>query len=153
MRDQLKTVASAARSGPGRYASMVANVQNIPKPQMAFRDQIDNARDTPFVPRLRGKPNAVTPLDLSPVSSRPPAWRGRRGKLRGRGGLRRFTARVRLRRDRGFRSRGMSVLVDVCRWRLRSSCRGRECPRAVCERTPSTPTLSFLPSNLEYFKL
>lgn len=68
MRNQLKTVAFAARSGPAKYASMVANVVNIPKPQEAFEEEIDNSRETPFVPRLREKPNAVTPLDLAPVS-------------------------------------------------------------------------------------
>lgn len=67
MRTQLKSVASAARSGPQRYASMVSNVVDIPKPQEAFLEEIDNGRDTPFVPRIRDKPNAVTPLDLTPV--------------------------------------------------------------------------------------
>lgn len=67
MRHQLRTVASAARGGPAKYASMVANVANIPKPQAAFMDEIDNSRETPFVPRLRTKHNAVTPLDLAPV--------------------------------------------------------------------------------------
>ena len=67
MRDQLMTVASAARSGPQKYASMVSNVVDIPKPQEAFVGEIDNNRDTPFVPRIRDKPNAVTPLDLTPV--------------------------------------------------------------------------------------
>lgn len=67
MRHQLKTVASAARSGPEKYASMVSNVVDIPKPQEAFMSEIDNNRDTPFVPRIREKPNAVTPLDLTPV--------------------------------------------------------------------------------------
>lgn len=68
MRHQLRTVASAARGGPGKYASMVANVADIPKPQLAFMTEIDNDRATPFVPRLRKKHNAVTPLDLAPVS-------------------------------------------------------------------------------------
>ena len=70
MRHQLKTVASAARSGPAKYASMVSNVVDIPKPQEAFREEIDNSREAPFVPRLKEKPNAVTPLDLAPVSER-----------------------------------------------------------------------------------
>lgn len=69
MRHQLKTVASAARGGPAKYASMVSNVVDIPKPQEAFQEEIDNSRDTPFVPKLREKPNAVTPLDLAPVSA------------------------------------------------------------------------------------
>lgn len=67
MRHQLKNVGSAARSGPQRYASMVSNVMDIAKPQESFREETDNSRDTPFVPRLREKPNAVTPLDLAPV--------------------------------------------------------------------------------------
>ncbi|CAM9785859.1 unnamed protein product [Ectocarpus sp. 6 AP-2014] len=69
MRHQLKTVASAARSGPAKYASMVSNVVDMPKPQEAFQEEIDNSRDTPFVPKLREKPNAVTPLDLAPIST------------------------------------------------------------------------------------
>ncbi len=67
MRHQLQTVASAARSGPVKYASMVSNVVDIPKPQEGFRDEIDNTRETPFVPKLKEKPNAITPLDLAPV--------------------------------------------------------------------------------------
>ncbi|CAN0407040.1 unnamed protein product, partial [Ectocarpus sp. 12 AP-2014] len=69
MRHQLKTVASAARSGPAKYASMVSNVVDMPKPQEAFQEEIDNSRETPFVPKLREKTNAVTPLDLAPIST------------------------------------------------------------------------------------
>lgn len=67
MCNKLKHVASAARNGPKNYYTMVQNVQDIPKPQESFMNEIDNSRDTPFVPRLRSKPNAVTPLDLTPV--------------------------------------------------------------------------------------
>lgn len=41
--------------------------QNIPKPQLAFLDEIDNARTHPFRPKIRSKPHALTPLDISEV--------------------------------------------------------------------------------------
>ncbi|CAM9686281.1 unnamed protein product, partial [Phaeothamnion confervicola] len=66
MREQLRAVAAGAKDGRIRHASMVANVAEISKPQLAFADDIDNARDSPFVPRLNDKPNAVAPLDLRP---------------------------------------------------------------------------------------
>ncbi|CAN0056931.1 unnamed protein product, partial [Choristocarpus tenellus] len=66
MRDQLKTVGSAAKGGQARFASMVANVADIPKPQALFAEEIDNDRDSSFVPRLTSKPNAVVPLNLAP---------------------------------------------------------------------------------------
>ncbi|CAN0062008.1 unnamed protein product, partial [Discosporangium mesarthrocarpum] len=68
MRDQLRTVGSAAKGGQARYASMVASVADIPKPQEAFAEEIDNDRDRPFIPKLTEKPNAVISLDLVPVT-------------------------------------------------------------------------------------
>lgn len=42
--------------------------QEIPKPQLAFLDEIDNSRTNPFRPKIRVKPHAVTPLDIGEVS-------------------------------------------------------------------------------------
>jgi hypothetical protein len=36
--------------------------KNIPKPQLKFTDKVDNNPQTPFIPKLRTKPNASTPL-------------------------------------------------------------------------------------------
>lgn len=36
--------------------------KNIPKPQLKFTDKVNNNPQTPFIPRIRTKPNAQTPL-------------------------------------------------------------------------------------------
>ena len=36
--------------------------QNIPRPQMMFSRPPDNSNSTPFIPLIRDKPNALTPL-------------------------------------------------------------------------------------------
>jgi len=36
--------------------------QGILRPQMKFRDTIDNG-DAPFIPKIREKPNALVPLE------------------------------------------------------------------------------------------
>ncbi|KAJ1734276.1 exosome nuclease subunit, partial [Coemansia sp. Benny D160-2] len=46
--------------GDGRRVALV-HAQNMPRPQLSFRDAVDNARGTPFVPRLRTKPHALVP--------------------------------------------------------------------------------------------
>jgi len=71
MRGQLKSIAAAARSTGSKYAAMVANIADVPKPQEAFMHEIDNSRDGAFVPRIHEKPHAVVPLDLSPISYDP----------------------------------------------------------------------------------
>ena len=35
--------------------------RNVPRPQVKFRDQVDNS-NSPFVPRIHSKPNALQPL-------------------------------------------------------------------------------------------
>ncbi|UJR25986.1 hypothetical protein I4U23_007334 [Adineta vaga] len=38
--------------------------KNIPKPQLKFSEKIDNTPYTPFIPKIRTKPNAKTPLPM-----------------------------------------------------------------------------------------
>lgn len=38
--------------------------KNIPKPQLKFSDKVDNNPQIPFIPKLRTKPNAQTPLPV-----------------------------------------------------------------------------------------
>jgi len=39
--------------------------KNIPKPQLKFTDKVNNNPQTPFIPRIRTKPNAQTPLPIA----------------------------------------------------------------------------------------
>ncbi len=32
------------------------------KPQLKFKHKVDNSALIPFIPKIRGKPNAITPL-------------------------------------------------------------------------------------------
>ncbi|XP_033642583.1 exosome component 10-like [Asterias rubens] len=48
-------------SGKGRSFHMM-HAKNIPRPQLKFKDKIDNA-NMPFVPKLSHKPNALKPLN------------------------------------------------------------------------------------------
>ena len=43
-------------------------VMNIPKPQLEFKDLIDNSK-APFVPLLTTKPNALRPLSASELNA------------------------------------------------------------------------------------
>ncbi|CAM9831413.1 unnamed protein product, partial [Chrysoparadoxa australica] len=73
MKDQIGAGATKKKK-PQRLA-------DVPKPQLAFMDQIDNSRGNAFVPRLREKPNAVISLDLTPVAV-DHMGKGREGKRR-----------------------------------------------------------------------
>lgn len=42
---------------------------DIPKPQLKFRVPVDN-NDYPFIPRISVKPNAIIPLDTSPIENK-----------------------------------------------------------------------------------
>lgn len=50
----------ATMATPG---SAISPGSAMPRPQLHWRHEIDNS-DQPFVPKLRGKPNAVAPLEL-----------------------------------------------------------------------------------------
>ena len=39
----------------------IIHSRNVPRPQVRFQDQIDNS-NSPFIPRLKEKPNAKVPL-------------------------------------------------------------------------------------------
>ncbi|KAL1923207.1 uncharacterized protein VTP21DRAFT_9583 [Calcarisporiella thermophila] len=41
------------------------HAQNIIRPQLKFKDKIDNSASTPFIPKITYKPNAKVPLDTS----------------------------------------------------------------------------------------
>jgi len=38
--------------------------KNIIKPQISFKDKIDNSNDNPWEPRIRDKPNSLKPLAI-----------------------------------------------------------------------------------------
>jgi hypothetical protein len=40
------------------------HVHDMMKPQLRFDEPVDNAPDSPFIPRLTYKPNALVPLAL-----------------------------------------------------------------------------------------
>ncbi|KAJ2756204.1 exosome nuclease subunit [Coemansia pectinata] len=54
--------AAVVTSVAGRDVRVV-HAQNMPRPQLQFRDAIDNSPNTPFVWRIRTKPHARVPLD------------------------------------------------------------------------------------------
>ncbi|KAI9007044.1 ribonuclease H-like domain-containing protein, partial [Gaertneriomyces semiglobifer] len=41
----------------------VVHAQNITRPQLAFKDKVDNSSTTPFIRKIQYKPNAKRPLD------------------------------------------------------------------------------------------
>lgn len=45
--------------------------KNIQRPQLRFKDKIDNS-NTPFIPIIRRKPNALRPLEISKFMNLPP---------------------------------------------------------------------------------
>ncbi|CAO3672354.1 unnamed protein product [Umbelopsis ramanniana] len=54
-------VAQVATKGKADYKMLHA--QNIIRPQLRFKDTIDNSSNTPFIPKLTFKPHNKTPLD------------------------------------------------------------------------------------------
>ncbi|KAH8552731.1 ribonuclease H-like domain-containing protein, partial [Umbelopsis sp. PMI_123] len=54
-------VAQVATKGKADYKMLHA--QNIIRPQLRFKDTIDNSSNTPFIPKITFKPNSKTPLD------------------------------------------------------------------------------------------
>ncbi|KAG2173280.1 hypothetical protein INT43_004654 [Umbelopsis isabellina] len=54
-------VAQVATKGKNDYKMLHA--QNIIRPQLRFKDTIDNSSNTPFIPKLTFKPNNKVPLD------------------------------------------------------------------------------------------
>ncbi len=51
--------------------------RNVPRPQVRFQDQADNS-NSPFVPRLKEKPNACVPLPDGESIMDPRKWSGDR---------------------------------------------------------------------------
>lgn len=47
----------------------VMHANNIRRPQITFKDKIDNSAGSVFIPKIRHKPHAIEPLDLEPVRS------------------------------------------------------------------------------------
>ena len=42
--------------------------KNIQRPQLKFKDKVDNS-NTPFIPIIKRKPNALRPLEISKFAS------------------------------------------------------------------------------------
>ncbi|KAJ2691697.1 exosome nuclease subunit [Coemansia sp. RSA 1285] len=69
---QSAAVVTAVADGDGRRTRMaLVHAQSMPRPQLSFRDAVDNARGSPFVPRLRSKPHALVPLGEPPGAPHP----------------------------------------------------------------------------------
>lgn len=47
--------------------------KNIQRPQLRFKDKIDNS-NTPFIPVIKRKPNALRPLEMGKYEKKP-MWR------------------------------------------------------------------------------
>eukprot|EP00127_Corallochytrium_limacisporum_P006327 Clim_evm38s225 gene=Clim_evmTU38s225 len=56
---------AAVKAGPTAKQSSALGSSNfgLGRPQLYFKDKVDNSPDSPFIPKLRSKPNAVVPLD------------------------------------------------------------------------------------------
>ncbi|KAJ1916947.1 exosome nuclease subunit [Mycoemilia scoparia] len=57
------TTVSGPKKGEGKLDYKLIHAQNIPRPQLSFKDKIDNSANTPFVWKIRTKPNARVPLE------------------------------------------------------------------------------------------
>ncbi|KAJ1818575.1 exosome nuclease subunit, partial [Coemansia sp. RSA 2675] len=62
LRTSVGAQSAAVVTSVGRDVRVV-HAQNMPRPQLQFRDAIDNSPSTPFVWRIRSKPHARVPLD------------------------------------------------------------------------------------------
>ena len=62
------TGATARGSGGSEGGVSLLAAKNVARPQLSFKDAIDNSA-TPFIPKLRAKPHAKTPLRASFPSS------------------------------------------------------------------------------------
>lgn len=47
-------------------SARLLTAKNIPRPQFSFKVPVDNSRITPFVPRIKEKPNSLKPLAILP---------------------------------------------------------------------------------------
>eukprot|EP00038_Savillea_parva_P019963 m.29934 g.29934 ORF g.29934 m.29934 type:complete len:759 (+) comp4644_c0_seq2:65-2341(+) len=63
------TMASNVSVGPVAHGRPVhvLHANNIHRPQLSFKDKVDNSMSSVFVPKIRRKPNAKEPLDLEPI--------------------------------------------------------------------------------------
>ena len=59
----MRTHSEPSRTSSKRHLEVL----NIPKPQLEFKDMIDNS-SAPFVPLLTTKPNALRPLSASELN-------------------------------------------------------------------------------------
>lgn len=59
-----------SKANKGRARSMfykhLLHSRNMRKPQLDFKVPVDNSADTPFIPRIKEKPNSLKPLDILP---------------------------------------------------------------------------------------
>ncbi|KAJ1675836.1 exosome nuclease subunit [Spiromyces aspiralis] len=57
------TVASSSKKADGKLDLKLIHAQHIPRPQLTFKDKIDNSESTPFIWKIKKKLNAKVPLD------------------------------------------------------------------------------------------
>lgn len=62
---QLSSVITAKFEASPQTAKLIT-AKNILRPQTAFRTPVDNSLSTPFIPRIKDKPNSIRPLALLP---------------------------------------------------------------------------------------
>ncbi|KAL5285138.1 EXOSC10 family protein [Megaselia abdita] len=60
-----KNGSQPSTSSPYSSARLLT-AKNIPRPQFSFKVPVDNSRLTPFVPRIKDKPNSLKPLAILP---------------------------------------------------------------------------------------
>ncbi|KAJ2441872.1 exosome nuclease subunit [Coemansia sp. RSA 2424] len=70
LRTSVGTQSAAVVTSVARSDVRVVHAQNMPRPQLQFRDAIDNSPSTPFVWRIRSKPHARVPLDYGLPSAK-----------------------------------------------------------------------------------
>ncbi|CAF0798614.1 unnamed protein product [Rotaria sp. Silwood1] len=64
LQESIPTFKQQQKRSSSTFAINHQQTKNIPKPQIKFTDKVDNNPHTPFIPKLRTKPNAITPLPI-----------------------------------------------------------------------------------------
>ena len=62
LQDNVLPIKQQQKRNPSAFSINHQQTKNIPKPQLKFTDKVDNTSQMPFIPKLRTKPNAHTPL-------------------------------------------------------------------------------------------
>jgi len=63
---QLSTTIVTAKLDTSAQGAKLITAKNILRPQTTFKTPVDNSTSTPFIPRIKDKPNSIRPLALLP---------------------------------------------------------------------------------------